>query len=113
MAAIAVALTVFGGSTAATACLLGVWGLLGTAAPVGWWTWLARTLPHDAEAGGGLMVAVVQLSIGLGATAGGMLFDLHGYRATFALSAALLALAGGLTVVAGRSAARAARRDAH
>ena len=33
-----------------------------------------------------------------------MLFDLHGYRATFAMSAALLAFAGGLAVVAGRSA---------
>ncbi|AOJ40339.1 transcriptional regulator [Burkholderia lata] len=108
MAAIAAALMVVGGSTAATACLLGAWGLLGTAAPVGWWTWLARTLPHDAEAGGGLMVAVVQLAIGLGATIGGMLFDLHGYRATFAMSAALLAFAGGLAVVAGRSARRAA-----
>ncbi|WP_175969310.1 MFS transporter [Burkholderia sp. BCC0322] len=110
MAAIAVALMFFGGSTTAIACLLGTWGLLGTAAPVGWWTWLARTLPHDAEAGGGLMVAVVQLAIGLGATIGGMLFDLHGYRATFAMSAALLALAGGLAVVAGKSARRAAAR---
>ncbi|EKS9799923.1 MULTISPECIES: MFS transporter [Burkholderia] len=110
MAAIAAALLVFGGSTAATACLLGAWGLLGTAAPVGWWTWLARTLPHDAEAGGGLMVAVVQLAIGLGATIGGLLFDLHGYRATFAMSAALLAFAAGLAVVAGRSARRAATR---
>jgi hypothetical protein len=27
--------------------------LIGTAAPVAWWTWLSRTLPHDAEAGGG------------------------------------------------------------
>ncbi|HGL6715024.1 MFS transporter [Burkholderia contaminans] len=110
MAAIAAALPVFGGSTAATACLLGAWGLLGTAAPVGWWTWLARTLPHDAEAGGGLMVAVVQLAIGLGATIGGMLFDLHGYRATFAMSAALLAFAAGLAIVAGRSARHADTR---
>ncbi|AXF25638.1 MFS transporter [Burkholderia pyrrocinia] len=111
MAAIAVALTFFGESTAATACLLGLWGLLGTAAPVGWWTWLARTLPHDAEAGGGLMVAVVQLAIALGATGGGLLFDLHGYRATFATSAALLVLAGGLAIAAGRSAKRAAQRS--
>ncbi|AQT54587.1 MFS transporter [Burkholderia cenocepacia] len=110
MAAIAVALTGFGASTAATACLLALWGLLGTAAPVGWWTWLARTLPHDAEAGGGLMVAIVQLAITLGATTGGLLFDLHGYRATFALSAALLLLAGALAAAAGRSSARAAPR---
>ncbi|RQZ05945.1 MFS transporter [Burkholderia sp. Bp9031] len=105
MAAIAVALVWYGASTAATAGLLALWGLTGTAAPVGWWTWLARTLPHDAEAGGGLMVAVVQLAIALGATTGGVLFDLHGYRATFAMSAVLLVLAGVVAFAAGRAAA--------
>lgn len=104
MAAIAVALVWYGASTAATAGLLALWGLTGTAAPVGWWTWLARTLPHDAEAGGGLMVAVVQFAIALGATTGGVLFDLHGYRATFAMSAVLLVLAGVLAFAAGRAA---------
>ncbi|RQR53103.1 MFS transporter [Burkholderia sp. Bp9140] len=104
MAAIAVALAGGGASTAATACLLALWGLTGTAAPVAWWTWLARTLPHDAEAGGGLMVAVVQLAIALGATTGGLLYDLHGYRATFTMSAALLAVAGALACAAGRAA---------
>ncbi|QTD94510.1 MFS transporter [Burkholderia anthina] len=104
MAAIAAALGRCGASVAATACLLALWGLTGTAAPVGWWTWLARTLPDDAEAGGGLMVAVVQLAIALGATAGGLLFDLHGYRATFGLSAVLLVFAGMLAFAAGRCA---------
>ena len=46
--------------------LLSLWGLLATAAPTGWWTWIARTLPEDAETGGGLMVAVIQLSIAPG-----------------------------------------------
>ena len=31
---------------AATTVLLGLWGLVATAALVGWWTWLARTLPR-------------------------------------------------------------------
>ena len=44
----------------------------------------------EAEAGGGLMVAVVQLAITLGAAAGGVLFDRWGYQATFLSSAALL-----------------------
>jgi predicted MFS family arabinose efflux permease len=57
MAVIALALIAFGSSLPATAVLLAIWGLVGTAAPVGWWTWLAQTLPRDAEAGGGLMVA--------------------------------------------------------
>ena len=103
LAAIALALIVFGGSLGVTAVLLALWGLVATAAPVGWWTWLARVLPRDAEAGGGLMVAVVQLSIMLGATVGGLLFDAIGYRATFATSAAMLVAAAGLAVLAGRA----------
>ncbi|WP_082447808.1 MFS transporter [Xylophilus sp. Leaf220] len=97
MAAIAVALTAVGTHSAATTVLLGAWGLVATAAPVGWWLWIARTLPEDAEAGGGLMVAVVQLSIALGSTAGGLLFDSGGYRSTFVFSAVLL-LAGAFLV---------------
>jgi predicted MFS family arabinose efflux permease len=105
MAAIALALIVAGGSMAATVVLLGIWGLAGTAAPVGWWNWLARTLPRDAEAGGGLMVAVVQLSIAFGSTGGGMLFDGVGYQGTFAASAGML-LVGALLVFLTARAAR-------
>lgn len=96
LAVIALALVGFGSSTLATTVLLSFWGLVATAAPVGWWTWLARTLPDDAEAGGGLMVAIIQLAIAAGATAGGLVFDLSGYRATFESSAALLVLAAAL-----------------
>lgn len=103
MALIVVALLAFGSSPLATTVLLGLWGLVATAAPVGWWTWLARSLPDDAEAGGGLMVATVQLAIGLGATVGGLVFDLSGYRATFELSAALLVLAAALACLAARA----------
>ncbi|MDH6590531.1 putative MFS family arabinose efflux permease [Variovorax sp. TBS-050B] len=66
---------------------------------MGWWAWVARTFPHDAEAGGGLFVAVVQMAIALGSTVGGLLFDHHGHRATFLASAALLAAAAALTGV--------------
>jgi predicted MFS family arabinose efflux permease len=107
MAAIGLLLTAFGGSVAVAAVLLALWGLVATAAPVGWWTWLARTLPRDAEAGGGLMVAVVQLSIMLGASVGGLLFDAAGYGATFGTSAAMLVAGAAMAVLA----ARAARRE--
>jgi len=93
MAATALALLVAGASSLAIAILLMAWGLVGTALPVAWWTWLARTLPDDTDAGGGLMVAVIQLAITLGAAGGGLLFDAGGYRATFSASAALLAAA--------------------
>ncbi|MEA3387824.1 MAG: MFS transporter [Pseudomonadota bacterium] len=90
MAAVALALVAFGGFAWPTALLLGVWGLIGTALPVAWWTWLSRALPNDAEAGGGLMVAVIQLAITVGAAGGGLLFDAAGHRATFLASAVLL-----------------------
>ncbi|WP_460060722.1 MFS transporter [Pseudomonas sp. S2_A05] len=102
MAMIAMALIGLGSSVVAAFVLLGLWGLIATAAPVGWWSWLARTLPDDAEAGGGLMVAVVQLSIASGSTVGGLLFDGSGYRLTFFASAALLVLAAMMTWLTSR-----------
>nr|WP_307607937.1 MFS transporter [Variovorax boronicumulans] len=103
MAAIAVALIAVGASVPATTVLLGIWGLVATAAPVGWWLWIARTLPQDAEAGGGLMVAVVQLSIALGSTVGGFLFDGTGYQSTFAFSAGLLLVGAFLVFLTARA----------
>lgn len=106
MAAIALGLLPLGASTGAVLVLLGCWGLLATSAPVGWWSWIARAMPHHAEAGGGLMVAVIQLSIALGSTTGGLLFDAAGYQATFATSAAVLLLAALLAVMTARSQSR-------
>jgi predicted MFS family arabinose efflux permease len=103
MAAIALALIAFGGWMPAAFVLLGCWGLVATAAPVGWWAWLAKSLPRDAEAGGGLMVAAVQLSIALGSTIGGVLLDASGFRATFVASAALLLVAAVLTTLTART----------
>ncbi|MEC4718234.1 MFS transporter [Noviherbaspirillum sp. CPCC 100848] len=102
MAAIALALIAFGKSTSAAFVLLGLWGLVATAAPVGWWAWLAKSLPRDAEAGGGLMVAAVQLSIALGSSIGGVLFDGIGYLATFVASATLLLIAAVLAYLTAR-----------
>lgn len=102
MALIAGVLMLTGDSLWIVALLLGFWGMLATAAPTGWWTWIARTLPEDAEAGGGLMVAVIQLSIALGSTAGGVVFDTFGWQSTFALSSILLQSAGVLTFTTSR-----------
>ena len=107
MAAIALGLVAVGTLGLPTAVLLGLWGLVGTALPVAWWTWLSRTLPDDAEAGGGLMVAVVQLAITLGAAGGGLLFDAGGHRATFVASAALL----GASAIVGMLSARRTNRQ--
>lgn len=103
MAVIAVTLIFQGAWIAAVMVLLGVWGLVATAAPVGWWTWVAKRMPDDADAGGGLMVAVVQLAIALGATVGGLLFDMSGYQSTFAVSAVLLLIAALLVLWTSRA----------
>jgi predicted MFS family arabinose efflux permease len=63
-------------------------------------------LPDDAEAGGGLMVAVIQLAIALGATAGGMIYDRSGYGTTFAVSAAALCASALLAGMGWRQARR-------
>lgn len=62
-----------GAHRAIAAPLLGIWGLIGTAAPAGWWAWLARSLPEDAEPSRGHMVAVIQLATTIGAVIDGAL----------------------------------------
>ncbi|MCD8456756.1 MFS transporter [Xylella taiwanensis] len=102
MAAIAVALIVFGRNVWVVVPLLGSWGCIATAAPIGWWIWITRTMPDDAEQGGGLMVAVVQLSIALGSTVGGLAFDHSGYQSTFIISGVLLVMAAFLVLLTSR-----------
>ena len=104
MAALAVSLILLGESVTAVFILLALWGFVATAAPVAWWAWLAQTLPEDAEAGGGLMVAIIQMSIALGSTAGGILFDGGGHTVTFIASALLLVTAALMAGVTGMSA---------
>jgi len=103
MAIAALTLVAFGHQMAVVAILLGLWGLISTAAPVGWWAWVSRTFSHNAEAGGGLMVAMVQLSIALGSTLGGLLFDHQGYQMTFFASAGLLIIASALIFLTSRA----------
>ncbi|WPO97235.1 MFS transporter [Buttiauxella sp. HR94] len=102
MAVIAGTLLLTGHNIWAVTVLLSLWGLLATAAPTGWWTWIARTLPENAETGGGLMVAVIQLSIALGSTTGGLVFDSLGWQSAFGLSGLLLFGAVAMTFRASR-----------
>lgn len=90
---LAIGFILFGHITAWVFILIALWGLLATSAPVAHWTWVSKTLPNDAEAGGGLMVAVVQLAITLGSALGGLFFDIYGYEITFVFSAVIFAIA--------------------
>lgn len=102
MAVLGVAPVVCGSLAPLVFGLLSLWGLVATAAPAGWWAWLARSLPADAETGGCLMVAVVQLSIALGSPLDGLLYDSLGYQATFLTAALLLLLATAVTLATAR-----------
>jgi predicted MFS family arabinose efflux permease len=112
MAVTAVALIPLGPWVGAVVVLLGLWGLFSTSAPVGWWSWVASAMPHNAEAGGGLMVAVIQTAIAFGSTLGGLLFDSAGYTATFVVSAAVLVLSSLLTLLASRSSSKVSQAPA-
>lgn len=103
LAVVAGALAVFGGSAWITAGLLAVWGLAATPAPIAWGTWLMRTLPEDAEAGGGLQVAAIQFAIMLGASIGGVVIDTRGAVADVAGSAVILAVAAVLAFLGSRA----------
>ncbi|WP_119681326.1 MFS transporter [Indioceanicola profundi] len=106
MALIAVALIVLGAFPVPTGILLAGWGLIGTAAPVAWWTWLTKAMPDDAEAGGGLMVAAIQLAITAGAAFGGVLYDMGGHQAAFSASAMILCISGLVAYLAARAAVK-------
>jgi predicted MFS family arabinose efflux permease len=106
MAMLAVGLIAFGSTPLPVSVLLVAWGFFGTAAPVGWGTWLSRTMPDDAEAGGGLQVATIQLAITGGAAIGGTLFDTIGWWGAFAFGAAILGGSSLLALVAWRTSRR-------
>ncbi|MGY4827602.1 MFS transporter [Sphaerotilaceae bacterium SBD11-9] len=103
MAVIAAAMIPLGAWVVPVAVLLGLWGLMATATPVGWWSWVAQAMPHDAEAGGGLMVAVIQFAIAVGSTVGGVLFDASGYQSTFVASPVVLSIGAFLTYQTSRT----------
>lgn len=93
MGIVGLALSAAGGSIMGNAAMVALWGLAFGAVPVAWSTWLARSIPDEAESGGGLMVAAIQLAIALGAALGGVVFDMSGPRGVFGAAGAILVLA--------------------
>lgn len=80
----------------ADAAALALWGALNAAIPVAWFSWLAREVPDEPEAGGSLMVGAIQVAIMAGAGLGGTLLDHVGVDATFIGAAVLLLAAAAL-----------------
>lgn len=91
-------LLLFGGRLVPVNIVLTViWGFMFGFIPVGWSTWIARTLADKAEIAGGLSVAAIQFSIGLAAGLGGLTFDSQGVKGIFIMATAFLLLAFFLT----------------
>ena len=99
MGAIALALVALGRAPIADALLVALWGMAFGAVPVAWTTWITKTVPDEAESGGGLIVAAVQFAITLGAAAGGLVFDHSGASGVFVGSGVVLLVATAMIFV--------------
>ena len=69
-----------------------VWGLAFALVPVGWSTWITRSLADQAEKAGSIQVAVIQLANTCGAAVGGYALDNFGLLSPLMLSGALMLL---------------------
>ena len=90
----------FGASQAGVLLLTALWGVAAGMVPVGWSTWLTRTIPDRAESGGGILVAAIQGAMMIGALAGGMIIDATGITGPVAASAVILAVGAVHTLIA-------------
>ena len=75
------------------------WGFAFGFTPVGWSTWIARTLSDKAELAGGLTVAATQFAIGLAAAVGGFTYDNLGINGIFLAAAGISVMAALLITV--------------
>ncbi|EMG5653086.1 purine ribonucleoside efflux pump NepI [Citrobacter freundii] len=69
-----------------------IWGLLFALVPVGWSTWITRSLADQAEKAGSVQVAVIQLANTCGAAVGGYALDTLGLLSPLMLSGSLMLL---------------------
>lgn len=97
------ALVLFGSIPLGTTILVALWGCAFSIIPVGWSTWITRTVPEEAESGGGLFIAITQLAITLGAAAGGVAIDRGGPVSAVVVSGVVLLLASLATALALRA----------
>jgi predicted MFS family arabinose efflux permease len=91
-AVLAVLFVALGAVPAAVLALTALWGVAAGMVPVGWSTWLTRTIPDRAESGGGILVAAIQGSMMIGALTGGVIIDTAGATGPVTASAVILAL---------------------
>ena len=90
MSLLALMMVLYGHIALLDGLLVALWGFAFGLVPVAWSTWLATTVPDEAESAGGLLVAAIQLAISAGAAGGGAIFDISGASGVFTGSGLLL-----------------------
>lgn len=95
----ALSLVLLPASVAGQALLVAFWGLAFGGVPVAWSSWVARSVPDQAESAGGMVVASVQSSIAVGAAAGGAMFGASGITGVFIAGSVLMLFAAWLIAV--------------
>ncbi len=88
----ALTLILWGSDRIVASAVAVVWGLAFALVPVGWSTWITRTLADQAEKAGSIQVAVIQLANTCGAAVGGYALDNLGLLSPVVLSGSLMLL---------------------
>jgi len=92
LAVSALVLMLWGSNKIVAAAIAMVWGLGFALVPVGWSTWITRSLSDQAEKAGSLQVAVIQLANTCGAAVGGYALDNLGLLSPLVISGSLMLL---------------------
>ncbi|HDG1675607.1 purine ribonucleoside efflux pump NepI [Kluyvera ascorbata] len=99
LALCALVLALWGSEKAVAAGIAIIWGLAFALVPVGWSTWITRSLADQAEKAGSIQVAVIQLANTCGAAIGGLALDRLGLTSPLMISGALMLLTALLVTV--------------
>jgi DHA1 family purine ribonucleoside efflux pump-like MFS transporter len=88
----AAVLILWGSEKMVAASVAVIWGFAFALIPVGWSTWITRSLSDQAEKAGSIQVAVIQLANTCGAAIGGVALDHFGLLSPLMLSGTLMLL---------------------
>ncbi|SVN44320.1 ribonucleoside transporter [Klebsiella pneumoniae] len=94
LTACAAALVLWGESKIVASTVAIIWGFAFALIPVGWSTWITRSLSDQAEKAGSIQVAVIQLANTCGAAVGGIALDHLGLLSPLVLSGILMLFTG-------------------
>lgn len=92
LAVSAAVLVLWGSEKIVAATVAIIWGFAFALVPVGWSTWITRSLSDQAEKAGSIQVAVIQLANTCGAAVGGFALDHFGLLSPLMLSGTLMLL---------------------